>query len=143
MSEKPSEHWYEKAADAIVREGKPLFQFTNEANYRITSKECENILRSKAFQEVLRTRRNVYYRELAQDPSQTRAAVEGQLVFIINKLIEQGSYDKAANAALQLAKLKGWTSDQANVSVFSGLSQKELEDLRKKFRPAATAVPVH
>lgn len=136
MSQKPTEHWYEKAADAIVREGKSLFQFANESDLGLTSRECENVLRTKAFQEVLRNRRNLYYKEIAQDPSLSRAAVKGQLVLAITKMLEKEQYDKAANAIMQLAKLEGWTSDGTNVNVFNDLTHKDLLALKDKFKPA-------
>lgn len=141
MPERPTEHWFEKAADAIVREGKSLFQYTNEADLGLTSRECENTLRTKAFQEVLRTRRNIYYKEIAQDPSLSRAAVKGQLVLAINKMLEKEQFDKAANAIMQLAKLEGWTSDGTNVNVFNELTAKDITALRDKFRATSTPSP--
>lgn len=141
MPERPTEHWFEKAADAIVREGKSLFQYTNEADLGLTSRECENTLRTKAFQEVLRARRNLYYKEIAQDPSLSRAAVKGQLVLAINKMLEKEQFDKAANAIMQLAKLEGWTSDGTNVNVFNELTAKDITALREKFRTASTTSP--
>lgn len=135
MPEKPTEHWYEKACDAIVREGKTLFAFSNQEDLGLTNRECENILKTKGFQEVLRTRRNVYYKEIANDASLSRAAVKGQLVLAITKMLEKEQYDKAANAIMQLAKLEGWTSDGTNVNVFNELTAKDLADLRTKFTP--------
>lgn len=131
--EKPTEHWYEAAADSMIREGKSLFNYTNEANLGLTARECENILRTKKFQEILRTRRNLFYKEVANDASLSRAAVKGQLVFAISKMLENGQFDKAANAIMQLAKLEGWTSDGTNVNVFNDLSQADLVKLREKF----------
>lgn len=138
MPERSSEWWYEKAADAIVREGKNLFLISNEMDLGLTTRECENILRTKLFQEVLRTRRNLYYKEIANDPSLSRAAIKGQLVLAINKMLEKELYDKAANAIMQLAKLEGWTSDGTNVNVFNELTAKDLAALRDKFKPVTT-----
>lgn len=134
LPERSSEWWFEKAADAIIREGKTLFLFSNENDLGLTSRECENTLRTKAFQEVLRQRRNLYYKEIAMDSSLSRAAVKGQLVLAINKLLEKEQFDKAANAIMQLAKLEGWTSDGTNVNIFEGLTQKDLANLREKFQ---------
>lgn len=133
-----SEDWYEKAADAIVREGKTLFQYTNEKDLGLTRTECDNVVRTKAFMEILRTRRNVYYKEIANDPSLSRSAVKGQLVLAISKMIEIGQWDKVANAIMQLAKLEGWTSDGTNVNVFQDLTQKDIDKLRTKFNPGTT-----
>ena len=85
--------------------------------------------------EILRLRRNLYYKELANDPSLTRTAVKGQLVFAITKLLEKGMEDKAVAAIMNLAKLEGWTTDQANVNIFNDLNQKDIDALRKKFTP--------
>lgn len=136
MNEKPTEHWYERACDAIVREGKSLFAYSNEVDLGLTNRECDNILKTKGFQEVLRTRRNVYYKEIANDSSLSRAAVKGQLVLAITKMMENSQFDKAANAIMQLAKLEGWTSDGTNVNVFNELTAKDLAELRTKFTAA-------
>lgn len=130
-----SEHWFDAAADAIVREQKTLFLFSNEKGLGLTQRECEAVLRTRAFQEVIRVRRNHYYKELANDPSLSRQAVKGQLVHAITKLIEKGQEDKAVTAIMSLAKFEGWTSDGTNVNVFNDLTQKDLIELRKKFTP--------
>lgn len=142
LAERPTEHWFEGACDAIVREGKTLFAHSNEKNLGLTTRECENVQKTKAFQEVLRTRRNVYYKEIAGDASLSRAAVKGQLVLVIGKLIEKEQYDKAANAIMQLAKFEGWTSDGTNVNVFADLTAGDLAKLREKFKTPGTT-PVH
>lgn len=132
MPEVPRQDWYEKAAVAIVRSEKTLFQFSNESNLGLTSRECENIARTKEFQTVLRTERNKYYKELATDSSRSRNTAVGQLIFSITKLIETESYDKAVAAIAQLAKLEGWTSDQAQISVINDLTGKDIEALRAR-----------
>lgn len=140
MPDKPGEHWYESAADSMVREGKTLFAYSNEKNLGLTSRECENIVRTKSFQEMLRTRRNVYYKEIANDPSLSRAAVKGKLVLCMDKMIESGQFDKAANVAMQIAKLEGWTSDGTSINVFQDLTAADLAKLRAKFKPEIKTV---
>lgn len=142
LHEKQVEHWYEKAADAIVREGKTLFAFSNEADLGLTSRDCENILRTKRFQETIRTRRNIYHREIASDSSYSRAAAKGQLMVAITKMMELGQFDKAANAIMQLAKLEGWTTDGTSVNVFNELTASDLAKLRERFTKPAGATPV-
>lgn len=139
MQEKPVEHWFEKAADAIIREGLTLFAFSNHQGLGLTAKECEATLRTKGFQEILRVRRNLFYKELAQDASWSKAAAEGQIVFAISKMMEKELYDKALEGVMKLAKFKGWISDGTNVNVFQELTQKDLADLRKKFTPPAVS----
>lgn len=142
MAERTSEHWYEGACDAIVREGRTLFAYSNEKDLGLTTRECENVQKTKAFQEVLRTRRNVYYKEIAGDASLSRAAIKGQLVVAIAKMMENGQFDKAANAIMQLAKFEGWVSDGTNVNVFADLTAGDLAKLREKYK-ATGSNPVH
>lgn len=132
----PKCDWYEKAAVAIVRDGKTLFAYANEANLGLTSRECENVARTKEFAEVLRTERNKFYRELATDPSRSRYTAVGQLIFAIGRMLEAEQFDKAVAAIAQLAKLEGWTSDQAQVSVFNDLTGKDIDALRAKVTQA-------
>lgn len=133
----PRADWYEKAAEAIVRRGLSLFQFTNEAGLGITSRECENIARTKEFSEVLRTERNKFYKELAVDPSRSRNTAVGQLLFAIQKLLENEQWDKAVSALAQLFKSEGWVSDGAQVNIFQDLNAKDIEALRSKLGPKA------
>lgn len=142
MAEMQTEHWYEGACDAIVREGKTLFAYSNEKDLGLTLRECENVQKRKEFQEVLRARRNVYHKEIAGDSSFSRAAAKGQLMVAINKMMEKEQYDKAAAAIMNLAKLEGWTSDGTNVNVFADLTSADLAKLREKFKPSG-ANPVH
>jgi hypothetical protein len=134
-----SEHWYADCADAMVREGIPMFQFTCRADLGLTHKECDSVVRSKAFQEIFRLRKNLYYKELANDPSLTKTAVEGMAILAITRLLEKGMDDKALNGIVQFAKIKGWTSDQASVNIFQDLSAKDLAALREKFKPATVS----
>lgn len=142
MSEQVTEHWYEKAADAIVREGWTLFKFCNESDLGISSRECEQIQRSKAFQDVLRARRNVYHKELANDPTLTKATMEGQLIVAINGLMVNGAYDKAANVIMQFAKLRGWSVEQTSVNIFNDLRNGDISKLKAELaKKAASALP--
>jgi hypothetical protein len=127
-----SEHWWADCADCMIREGRNMFFYCNEHGLGLTSAECDKVTRSQVFQELFRIRRNIYYKELANDSSLTRTAVKGQLVLAIQKMIEKEQYDKAANAIMQLAKLEGWTSDGTNVNVFNDVTQKDLDALRKR-----------
>lgn len=134
MAEKPQEHWYEAAANTMIREGVTLFKYSNLNDLGLTSTECENIVRTKRFQEILRVQRNLYHKELATDSSLTRAAVEGQLVLAISKLLENQVYDKAATAIMQYAKLKGWTSDAVGVNIFQELAGGDFEKMRARLK---------
>ena len=126
--------WYERAACAVVRQDKTLFQFSNENNLGLTSTECQNVARTKEFQSVLRSERNKFYKELSTDPSRSRSTAIGQLLFAVQKLLEGEQYDKAVTALVALAKLEGWTSDQAQLNIFNDLNAKDIEGLKKKLK---------
>jgi hypothetical protein len=127
----PRQDWYEKAAEAIVRHDRTLFQWANENNMGITSTECNNISRTKEFMAALRACRNRYYKELANDPSRNRAAAVGRLLHIIDKLIEVQQFDKASSALVQLLKAEGWSNEQTNVNI-NEVTGKDIEALRAK-----------
>jgi leucyl-tRNA synthetase len=128
----PAADWYEKAAVAIVRNGKTLYQWVNENRMGgLTSRECENIGRTKEFQAALRAERNRFYKELSDDPDRSRNVAVGQLLYAIQKLLEAEQYDKAVSSLAQLFKVEGWTSDQAQISIFNDLNSKDLEGLKR------------
>lgn len=118
----------------MVQQDISLFGATNILELGIRNSECENIVRTKRFQEVLRNERNKHYKELADDPSLTRRAAVGRLVFIIEKLIENEQFEKAGAIIMQLAKMENWINDATNVNVFNDLSARDLEALRAKFK---------
>lgn len=130
MPEKPAEGWYQAAARAMVRSGLTLAKYSVENDLGIRLSELENIQRTKLFQEVLRTERNIYYKELAIDNSLTKSALEGHLIFAITKMLENEQYDKASNAIMQYAKLKGWAADQTNVNIFDAISGGDISKLK-------------
>ena len=130
----PACDWYEKAAKAIVREGVTLFQWTNKYNKGLRTSECDAIAKTQEFRTALRNARNLYYKELSTDPTRSRNTAIGQLLFVVEKLIEGEQYDKATAALAQLFRAEGWTSDAANVNIFQDMNAKDIEGLRKKLR---------
>lgn len=131
---KQAEHWYDKAARIMVSKGVNLFAATQELDLGIRSSECESIVHSKEFQAALRAERNRFYKEIASDPARSRNTAVGQLLFAIERMIETESYDKAANAIIQLAKIEGWTNDNAGANLFFDLSGKDLAALKNKVK---------
>lgn len=134
INQVPRQDWYEKAAAAIVRSEKTLFQFANENNLGLTSTECQNVARTKEFQATLRAERNRFYKELSTDPTRSKTTAIGQLLFAIQKLLDAEQYDKAVAAIAQLFKAEGWTSDQAQLNIFNDLNAKDIEGLRKRLQ---------
>jgi hypothetical protein len=135
---KEVQSWYEKAADKMVRENKMLVQVANEMELAITSRELLNIEKTKAFQQILWTARNAYYKEIASDPERTKYSMLGAMTLIVQKLMEEGKWDKAAEAILKLAKIEGWVGTEGNINVFAGLSDKQLEEIERKVTTLAS-----
>lgn len=119
-----------------MRNNTKLFAWVNENNLGITSRECEHIARTREFQAVLRAERNKFYKELANDPSRSRASAVGQLLFAIQKLLEGEQYDKAVGALGQLFKSEGWTTDAASVNIYQDITGKDMEAIRKRLQQA-------
>ena len=117
----------------MVVEGCTLFRASQLLELGITNRECENIVRTRSFKQVLATERNKLYKEFANDPSRNRTAAVGQLVFIINKMVEAEQYDKAAKAIMDLAKLENWVGDNSTINIFNDLNAKDLAVLKAKF----------
>jgi hypothetical protein len=56
------------------------------------------------------------------------------LSILAQKLEDEGSPDKAAEALFKMAKLAGWLEAEATVSVIAGLTSKELEEAKRKIQ---------
>lgn len=130
----PIADWYERAANAIVRSGYNLFRWANENDLGLTNRDCENISRTKAWQDVLRTERNKFFKELANDPSRSKNTAVGQMLFAIQKMLDMEQYDKAVSALTQLMKAEGWLAESSSVNIFNDLNSKNIEELRKKLK---------
>jgi hypothetical protein len=137
MPQVPRQDWYEKAAAAIVRTGKTLYAYVNEAGLGLTSTECGNIARTKEFMAALRAERNKFYKELATDPDRSRNVAVGQLLFVIQKLLENEQYDKASASLLNLFKVEGWATDQTAINIFNDLNSKDIDGLKRRLAEKA------
>lgn len=135
----PPAEWYEKAAVQIVRNSYNLFRWANENNLGLTQRDCDSIAKTKEFQAALRVERNKFYKELANDPSRSRGVAVGQLLYVIQRLIEAEQFDKAGAALAQLFKAEGWTTDTTQLNIFNDLNAKDIDSLRKKIgKPDST-----
>lgn len=128
----PTTAWYEKAAYAIVRQGKTLFQYVNEANLGLTTSDCKKVAETAEFQACLRVERNKFYKELARDNSRTRGTAIGQLLYAIEQMLNKEQYDKAANAIIQLFKAEGWLNEGTQVNIIESLKGNDIDALRRK-----------
>jgi hypothetical protein len=135
------ENWFQRAAEVMVRESKTLAQAVLELEIPdITTREAANIERTKTFQRVLWSERHRFHKELANDPNRNKAAAIGQLQYVIQKLIEENKWDKAAEAILKMAKIEGWVGEQTQVNVFGSLSQDDINKLREEVRKQSDSV---
>jgi hypothetical protein len=132
--------WYQKACEKMAREGKSLFQVSNELNMGLTVKECEELLKDKEFASTLRGERQKFYREIAQDPNRSKVSTIGNFLYLADRLTDREQFDKAANILFQVAKLEGWLENNQTINVFGDLTAKDLAAMRAKVAKAAEAV---
>ena len=128
---KPEAPWFQEAARLMVQKGHNLRQAALELEIPLTSADAEKIQRRKTFQSVIWTERQRFFQEIGRDPMRTKEAVLGRQEFLIQKLIESGDYDKAAQANVKLAQMEGWTGADSQVNIFAGLSAKDIEEAKK------------
>jgi len=128
---KGAETWYEKAADIMVRESKPLRQAATELGLDLTNEEIVNIERRKSFQQTLWAARSKFYNDLAHNPDRSKSTTIGTMLFLAQRLIEEKQYDKAAEVLFKAAKVEGHVGSESTTNIFN-LTPQELEDVRKK-----------
>lgn len=114
----------------MVRENVGLRRAAVELSLDLTQEECDKISKRKNFQDILRAERNKYYGEIATTPGHSKNSAVGLMVFLINKLIEDGQYDKALEGVQKLSKLEGWDKSE-QVNIIAGISSRDLEEARK------------
>jgi hypothetical protein len=132
MAEREIPGWYREAAREMIRLGCGLKQASHEVGRELTGTEAMQVERREEFQKILKEEKDRYYAAIATRPTRSKEVAIGILVDSIEKLHQQGDYDKAAAAIEKLGKLLGWFTDSASVSVFAGLTAKEIEDQKKK-----------
>lgn len=125
------------AADLMVRSGISLKEAITELGIPMTSIECANILRRRSFQKLLWQARHRFNQELASDPLRSKQSTIGQFQILAQKLIEEGSYDKAAEVLFKLARLENWIGIEGQINVFAGLSQRDIDEMRAKLAEEA------
>jgi hypothetical protein len=128
------------AAEIMVRESKSLAQAITDLGISLSSVEVKKVERRPSFQRLLWDARNQWNKEIADIPTRTKQSTIGQLQLIAQKLVEEGSYDKAAEVLFKLSKLENWVGETGTVNVFGGLSQRDIDDLKKRI-PKEEKVP--
>jgi hypothetical protein len=129
---KQAEDWHQKVAEKMVREDKTLYAAAMELNIPITSREAENLTRTKTFQRVLWQERHKLQKEIALDPERNKQSLIGQMAMIAQKLIEQDKFDKAAEVLFKLARIEGHVGPETQVTVLEKFTQSELDAAREK-----------
>jgi hypothetical protein len=117
----------------MVRESKPLRQVATELGLDLTNEEIVNIERRKTFQNTLWAARSKFYNELAQNPERSKQTTIGTMLFLAQRLIEVGQYDKAAEVLFKAAKVEGHVGSENTTNIFN-LTPQELEEARKKIQ---------
>lgn len=120
------------AAEIMVRESKGLKEAVTDLSVPLTSQECATILRRISFQNLLRQAKIRFRAEVANAPGRNKTAAIGQLQILADNLEAQGDHDKAAEVLFKLAKLEGWVGEGNVTNVFGGLSQKDIDILKKQ-----------
>lgn len=122
--------WYEEAADRMVREGTPFRQVAAEKGYALTMIECEQIVNSKLFQDILWTARHRYNQDVGGNPEATKTSAAGMMLQAIQKLLDDGQWDKAIQGVEKLSKLQGWQGGDTQVNVFADLTARDFDKIR-------------
>jgi hypothetical protein len=136
MPQTNEEQYYQPAAELIAREGLTLAEALTRLSQPITKESAAKLFRTKQFQALLRAERLRFYAEVGRNPEWSRKTAIGQLLVCIQELMSAGEYDKAAEVILKATKVEGWLGNETAVTVFNGLSQQQLEQIRSRLKPA-------
>jgi len=136
--------WFRKAAEKVVREQKNFLLVLDELKIDgMRPQEADEVFRSKAFQTVLRQERLRYANELASDPQLSKNTAIGMMLIAIQKLFEEGEWDKALEGVTKLSKLTGWQGAEASVNVFTELTGKDLDAIKAEMRSKTEKAAKH
>lgn len=129
---KVEEPWYQRVAVLMVREGKTMRQAAMECDLALTVDDCIELEKKKDFQKVLWTERHRFYQELAKDPERSKISLIGQMMFLVQKLTDEGSYEKALEGIFKLMKAEGFIGPENQINLFNGVTPKDLEEAKAK-----------
>lgn len=131
------EPYFQPLAELMAREGLTLAEAATRISQPITKENAAKLFKTKQFQALLRAERLRFYAEVGRNPEWSRKTAIGQLLVCIQSLMESGEYDKAAEVILKATKVEGWLGNETQVTVFNGLSQQQLEQIRSRLKPDA------
>jgi len=127
-----TENWQLEAIELMVRTGCSLKGAVTELNQSVSTEECNTILRRATFQKLLWEARHRYFSELGANPNFRQETAIGKMLNLAEKLEQEGKFDAAAEVIFKVAKMNGWTGPESTVNVFGELSQKDIDNIRKK-----------
>ena len=126
------ESWAAEAAEIMIQENKSLKEAVTDLGIPLNTVDCINVARRRSFQALLRSARAKFHTEVGTDPTLSKDKVAGQLQILADRLAEKGEDDKAAQVLERLAKVKNWIGDAGSVNIFSGLTQRDIDEMREK-----------
>lgn len=126
------ETWMPEAAEIMVRENKSLKEAITDLGLALNSIDCANVGRRRSFQELLHTARAKYHSEVGTDPGLTKDAIAGQLKILADQLQAEGNAKDASQVLERLAKVKNWLGEGGTVNIFSGLTTRDIDEMRAK-----------
>jgi hypothetical protein len=124
--------WFVQAAEVMVRSNSTLKSAAVEVGHPIDPDEADKVSRRRDFQEILRVEKNKFYAGVANDPTRTKSVVLGQMWFLADKLISEGEYERAAGVLDKLSKMEGWSGNEGNINIFSGLTARDIAEARQR-----------
>ena len=126
--------WFVQAAEVMVRTQCSLKQAALEVGHPLDPDEADKVSRRRDFQEILRVEKNKFYASVANDPSRTKSVVLGQMWVLADRLIAEGEFEKAAGVLDKLSKMEGWSGNEGNINIFSGLTARDIAEARDRLK---------
>jgi hypothetical protein len=120
------------AAEIMVRENKSFKEAVTDLGIPLNTNDCVIYARRNSFKALLRAATAKFHNEIGTDPSLTKDSVAGQLKILADRLMEKGDDDKSAQVLERLAKVKNWIGEGGNVNIFSGLTQRDIDEMKAK-----------
>lgn len=133
--------WYVQVAEEMVRNNSSLKQAALDLGIKLDPDELVRLGRRKDFQEICRVERNKYHAAVANDPTRTKSAALGMMWMLAEKLTAEGELEKAAQVLDKLAKMEGWSGNEGNVNIFSGLTARDIAEARERLTKKSTEIP--
>jgi hypothetical protein len=125
----------------MVRNNSSLKTAALDLSIELDPIEAERIGRRKDFQEILRIEQNKYYAAVGNDPSRTKSVAIGRMWVSAERLARDGEHDKAVQALERIAKVEGWSGNEGNVNIFSGLTARDIAEARERLAKGASKQP--